>query len=482
MNYLKRGFASIVRKPGKTIILLAIIFMLGNIIAGTISVRQAVEKTELNLRTKMSPIASISRDYGNLPDDYSHDPEINQKMVSAEAIERIGELPFVKYFDYSAMVSLESPSLRRYSEYSSYSEIDFEEINSLFTLTGVHDPDILDLKEEKIRLLSGRVFSEQEVSDLEYVILVSQSFANANGLTVGSVVTLENAVYGNLPDERVSQNYDFEIIGIFEPVRHSHLGDKNEDNPNQWVEEEMENRIYAPNRVLIEANTYQINELRRLYPETSYTTDEFYITLYILHDPMDLEEFIEAAAVFLPEGYVMVGGGSFDQVAAPMRTIQGISVLILYVAVGAAVVVISLLMTLFLRDRKREMGIYLSLGERKIKIAGQIVMEVAVVAVVAITLSLFSGNIIARAVSEKMLTDQIIADQANETDYYYYMDLNYRGYDSGITGKDLMESYTVSLDMMVVILFYAVGLGTVCVSTLAPIVYTTRLNPRKILM
>jgi putative ABC transport system permease protein len=113
MNFAKRGITSVTRKPGKTMILLVLIFMLGNIIAGAISVRQAVDNTELNLRAKMNPVATISYDQEKL-ENYSQNPGFRPEMIPVETIEKIGASPYVKYFDYSVMASMESPRLKKY--------------------------------------------------------------------------------------------------------------------------------------------------------------------------------------------------------------------------------------------------------------------------------------------------------------------------------------------------------------------------------
>jgi len=84
-----------------------------------------------------------------------------------------------------------------------------------------------------------------------------------------------------------------------------------------------------------------------------------------------------------------------------------------------------------------------------------------------------------------MLTDQIVADQAgqsNSNDFMFSSELEYNGYAKNPSHEDLVETYQVPLNMRIVLLFYLIGLGTVCVSTLIPILYTTRLNPKKILM
>ncbi|MCL1853376.1 MAG: FtsX-like permease family protein [Peptococcaceae bacterium] len=155
----------------------------------------------------------------------------------------------------------------------------------------------------------------------------------------------------------------------------------------------------------------------------------------------------------------------------------------MFVVVGASLIILSLLITLFLRDRKHEIGVYLSLGERKTKVVVQIALEVVVVALIAITLSLFSGNILAGSISEKMLVDQVAAEQGKKSNNgYVYTELEYMGYRTEIDSNEVARSYAVSLDLITMLLFYAVGIGTVSLSTLMPIAYISRLNPKKILM
>ena len=58
---------------------------------------------------------------------------------------------------------------------------------------------------------------------------------------------------------------------------------------------------------------------------------------------------------------------------------------VLIVAIIATVLITGLVVLLFLRDRKHELGIYLSLGERRGRVVGQILIEVMVVAFIGIT-------------------------------------------------------------------------------------------------
>ena len=107
---------------------------------------------------------------------------------------------------------------------------------------------------------------------------------------------------------------------------------------------------------------------------------------------------------------------------------------------------------------------------------GQILIEVMVVAVIGITLSLFSGNLLAGQVSDMMM-------KANENQDEYYEEYIYFG-DTQIdlTTEDVIDSYEVNLNSSYVLGFYGIGLLTILISTVIPLIYIVRLNPKKILM
>src|SRR5690625_4038491 len=147
---------------------------------------------------------------------------------------------------------------------------------------------------------------------------------------------------------------------------------------------------------------------------------------------------------------------------------------VLIASVIATVLIIGLVVLLFLRDRKRELGIYLSLGERRSKVIGQILIEVMVVAVIGITLSLFSGNLLADSISDSMIKAD---DQVYYDDFMYYGELQ-----THLTTEDVIDAYVVTFNSSYILVFYGIGLLTILLSTIIPLIYIVRLNPKKILM
>jgi len=493
MNFVKRSITSITRRMDKTIIMLVIIFILSSIISGSISVYQAINNTETRLLKQISAAATIGFDSDKMS-NFSEEDYQAMQYLSAGTIKKIGSLPSVKYYDYSSIAGLESNYLKSYYEDQENGMMEFSRgAKEYFSLKGVEQPELIDIKENKIKLTEGRTFKDDEMKSLTYVAVISKNFAKLNNLNIASKFTLENNVYDYTKSDIVdyeemkpvkSQKYEFEVIGIFEPVKRAK--ESNEGKIDFGYDQEIENRIYAPNPVVDAAQQYMTDEYAKLDEESEKYKDQgiYYTTLYILNSPADINEFREQASELIPDYYkVFDTGRSFEMSIAPMKSMQWIFSLVLYIAIGATVVVLSLLMTLFMKDRKHEMGIYLSLGEKKMRIVSQIVIEIVLIAVAAITGALFAGNLLAGSISDKMLNDQIIAEQSkSKNDYAEYSELEYMGYNADISSDELLKSYHVSLDILTIIIFYVIGVGTVFISTLMPVIYILRLNPKKIMM
>lgn len=143
----------------------------------------------------------------------------------------------------------------------------------------------------------------------------------------------------------------------------------------------------------------------------------------------------------------MSTGDHYDNIAGPVESMSTLSRYVLFAAIFATVLITGLVVLLFLRDRKHELGIYLSLGEQRGKVIGQILIEVIVVAFVGITLSLFSGNFLASQVSDTLI--EADSQPGYDDMGYYYGGSIY----SDLTTDDVIASYEVTLDANYVLIF-----------------------------
>ena len=60
--------------------------------------------------------------------------------------------------------------------------------------------------------------------------------------------------------------------------------------------------------------------------------------------------------------------------------------------------------------------------------------------------------------------------------------LERRGFGRQMDHEEMLDAFDVSLNANTIVLFFAIGLGTVAVSTVIPVVYITKMNAKKILL
>jgi putative ABC transport system permease protein len=520
MNFIKRATTSIKRGIGKTLLLFLLITVLGSVISGAISANQATETTERHLRNSMLPVALIEGNWEAIR-ELEDEGERVSWVLPPETIRQVGALPYVGNFDYSAEGGLFGVGLEPYEPETEdgmgggfWSDPNF---GTQFMIRGVQDPNVFDIQEGLIELVDGRVFTSTEIENLTNVVMISQNFAQQNNLHVGSTLSLRNVVidwWGDavplgdagveivevsaeteVVDETLGtgesivadETYDMEIIGIFRP-------NINPDTGDQWndmhILREFENRIYTSNTFVEMTNRFQMEALRELHPddfEEMFGEDiTWYRNIFVLNDPGDLGAFQEAATQIIPGHFmVVVAENDFQDVEAALISIGQLTFRILLVSAGAAILILTLLIMLFLRDRQREIGIYLALGEKRSKITSQIILEIMLVSFVAIIAALFIGNIIAGNMSETMLLNDIAARQETTNGWGGMMRWDQfaaLGFSTDVPVEEIIASYNVSLTPTTILMFLGVGLGTTLLATVVPIIYITRLNPKKIMM
>ena len=115
MNYFKRGMASITRRKGKSLILFAVIFILGNVMAGAIAIDQGTKSVESTIKKKLGSVATVTMDHDRLQKDAAENEKAYDEATepSEKTLNEIGKLEEVAYYDYSYICLLyTSPSPR----------------------------------------------------------------------------------------------------------------------------------------------------------------------------------------------------------------------------------------------------------------------------------------------------------------------------------------------------------------------------------
>ena len=537
MKFFKRAIISLMRQPGKTIILLLVVFILGTVLSGAIAVRNAIIITEERLMMEMPALSTMVFNVQSAADATGSSVwELGRahqiaNQPTQDQISAIGNLAYVATYDVIMFPAFFSRDLL-------WSDLELDEsrlpdnvnLNSilpviqgaramggqieLFNGQGISNPNITDIDAGLITLIDGRTFTSAEIENDMMVVVISQDFATTNNLTVGSIIELENLAHdfrimgtegsGNFAldwhDERfilAQQFLEVEVIGIFD-VYQEFAYEAYEGFMLQSALSEranLNNRIYMPigvaERMLTFVNDAMLeiaDELRAMFgggdAQGLIEESPWIDSIFILNDPRDLDTFSVAATAILPEFWEMQDlRGVFAPITSSMDTVLGIAEFIQLITIGASAVVLTLVILLFLRDRRHEIGVYMALGEKKHRVLAQILSEISLIAILGITLALLAGNVMANVISRQMLEQHLLqqAEQGEVTsnEFPWALALFNPG---ALTIEETMQLYDVSPSAETLIIFVLTSGSIILLSVVVPIVYVLRLEPKKILL
>ena len=539
MNAFKRAITNIKRQPGKNGVLFFLILVLATALSGAISVRQAINNTDESVMLRTPALATLSlniRDaakYANVPAMELGFEIWSTNRPTIEDISAIGNLPYVRAYDAAlqapillsrelewAMVNIDEEQLPEGISSSALESsiiriFDHDSDIEFFIGRGVANPDLGDIGAGLIELVAGRTFTQAEIDNAEQVAIIPQAFAQVNDLYVGASFELENMVHNYAKaareevliypdywyDERflaAHQVLEFEVIGIFDThgFDYQNYDAQNIILPfNEYAR--LYNQIYMPFSVAEDISTVTNEAMLSMlddFLEFFYgTTAEEFIqeepwiqSLFILYDPRDIDAFQYAASELLP-GFWEVN--SLHDINASlinsMDTIINIADMILFAAVFASIAILTLIITLLLRDRRREIGIYMALGEKKGKIIFQFLTEIIMIATVATVIALFIGNGISTALSRNLIEQHLTQNVEHGIIRFGDGALPFElmPFNPGeISIEETLEMYDTSLDAATISTFLGVGIVVIFLSTVIPIAYVVKMKPKEVLI
>ena len=462
MSFLDRSLLSIKMRKSRSFILFMTVLLICNVMSGSISVKNALLNTEKSF-TDLIPIEV------SIVDDYSLFLEDNNSL-NEEIVKKIGSSSYVKSYYYYYKYWLGSNKLENGSELPiiGADENEFHPFNS-FDILGAYKKTVKEMDDGSIKIISGKTFTDLDIENGNNVILISKEVANKNKLSVGDKIKLGSQINIYSANSPIVEE-EYEIIGIFETKTEY---EKDTEGNLVKIESNYVDTIFMPNEAIKNIHDKVDIEVKKQGVD-SYDTFSLKVK-YELNSIDELEEFKSENLTSLPKGYVFEdNSASISSVIVPMNNMKDLSNIIVYASIIASIIIIGLVMVLFCKERKKEMGIYLALGEKKKNIAMQLLLETLIVSIIAITISIFTGNIIAKNVSNKMLKNQITEQISKENQNNYNS--------SDLNEEEIIDNYKVSLNIKTVLIIYGVAIISVSMSTILPIYYTLKLSPRKILM
>jgi len=513
MRVMNRVKISLIKNKGKTIVLLLLVALLGVFVMGSILAENAFNSTIDHLRRRLPPVVALNGDSERIDELYTREQQSQGyaaylfEFLTRDQIHSIGSLSHVRYYDYSISLS-SSSKLTLYG----MEDIELEPHEfSASTFHGVSRSENIYIDEGPYELIYGRVFTVEEMSpesmDAIPPALISIELAELNELSIGDTFNIYIQEFvlpedANVPEggfiglsteevwEHPYNNWElndieFEVVGIFDFL------DKNTVAPT--MRQQVLNTLFAPNWI--------IDEIRMLEFDSTLASlsvfDNPYFDLelaqswlassepfWVLYDILYFDDFQEEASEFLPDFWIFENlASALNEIHESVSIVSNVAQNARWFASGVGLIVLSLLITLYLNDRRQELGIYFALGERKVKIVIQVLMEVFTVAIFGFIIAILIANAVTPQITQNMLQNELLQERSSPTVYWQSRNaLEFRGFGGDIPIEETMEVFDVSLDMGMVVVYLIGGFLIIGLSTIVPILYLLELNPKEILM
>lgn len=454
MNFTKRAALSLWSRKGRTLIMLGTFLVLSAMVLGGVLIKTATAQATEAAKSELGAEVTLGIDL-----DQAASPQA--PMIGSDIVDTMGASPLVAKYNYK---SFDGARLLGGPDIVSDTPL-FDDAPPNYTLAfGVLDSSLLpEFADGRWKLLSGAPIT---AADKDHdTILIEERLAKKNKLKAGDTITLgEN-------DPEGKRTADFTVKGVFRDPS---------DQPDPEYMQFPGDRLIVPAAALGRLNSGGDEGPARLQGAT-----------FQLKDPATFEEFRsfgrKTAGDAMTGLELTINDKAVKQMTGPLGSIASSATVAMWLVGVAGALVLGLLATLAVKQRRTEFGVLLALGERRWKLVAQQVVETVVVAALAVGLSAFFAESLTQKAGDSLISGEA-ADARRKIDAWQPPPPGSTGLNEGIDrddepveGADPIDRITVRLDPADLGTVAGIGLGIGLLATAIPAASALRLNPRTIL-
>ena len=401
---IKNAIAYITRKKNRTFIIFVILTILLSCLYSCLSIMKSSNSLEESLYKISNSSLSITKKDGGYFDIH--------QFKDIEKIKEVEE----KVFQYNGLAK---PIKAKVVDGEQKIERDDlpDEFKNVLSLEAAN-------KTEKNTLFNSGVFTIKKGRNIEEndrrKILIHEDFAKENNLKLNDVISLELIEFDNNGQKKECK---FEIVGIFSGKKQEKYTGSSSDFSENMVFVDYETSQEAlgrtegsevANKILMfssspEATDSALNKIKRLEIDWSEYTIEKDTT-------------------------------AFEETLDSVRGIKYIIKIMTCSVMLSGIVVLSLILILWLRERIYEIGVLLSIGISKIKIVTQFILELIFISLPSIISSLFLGNLLLSQIVDGFISSDnsaaIINSLFNKNDWILCL-------------ENLIQSYFILISIII---------------------------------
>lgn len=316
--------------------------------------------------------------------------------------------------------------------------------------------------------------------DTKLTVVIEKQLAVANDLSVGDVIKIK-------PSSDSESAVELTVIGIYETTETTSRG-------LNIAFMQPYNKVYV--NITTALAMKETQETSRGGIGMSGSANGIDSVVFTIDDPVNMEQVLADIAktdINWDKFVVDANNSQYESMMGPINNVASFSMVVVWIVGIAGGVILALILTLWVRERMYETGVLLSLGESRGKIILQYMSEVLIIAILAFTLSIFSGKYIAKGFGEMLLTNELKVNEESQKNNMGPMGGQGRvavqmrmGPGGAVTTSfnrdvDAIDEIDISIDFGSITKLYIVGLIITLIGTAIPGITVMRLNPKTIL-
>lgn len=512
MNFVKRAWIYVKRKWGKVITIGILLFIVSTLILTGLLINSASNSTFEVARNKLGASVTYTTDLSSV---------MQENRGMGKDVERGAGFEFTLPSDYTQITTKEIEYIYNNSEYvKDYvisvslagEPVDF----SYFSVSdssergdqnnGMKRPSSANINilgvdisskdtifnNESNELVEGRYFTDEEIEDAKSVIIIEQTIATLNEIEIGDSITIERQQAMKFEETSSSDSVDmvYEVVGIYKT-----------NNPTDVTSSSFrgafnltENTMYSPYTTLLSANILglegeELESAQLEIEENGYTVQN---VVFNLNNPSDTNNFIEEVEnmtdIDTTYRSLNANDSAYQKMVGSIENVASTSKVLVIVVVIAGVFIIGLLSMLSIKDRKYELGVLLSLGESKLKIISQLIIEMLIISIFSFSISALVSNFTAQGVTNYLLNQEIESSESEINNN----DNRFGGQMGGFMKPDnetlsnmnveTVKELTVKMNVSDVLKMFGIGVIIIVIGNLVQALFVLRCRPKEIML
>ena len=367
---IKNAIAYITRKRNRTLIIFIILTIVLSCLYSCLTIMKSSNEIEKTLYESSNSSISITKKDGkyfnvNQFKDIEKLKEIEEKIIQYDGLAKLKD---AKVVSGEQRINREDLS---------------DEFKNVVSLEATNNT-------KRNILFSSGVFTIKEGKNIEEndknSIIVHEEFAKQNNLKLGDEVDLELL---DIEKSGKIKSHKFKIIGSF--------SGKKQETYTGLSSDFSENMVFVDystsQEILNKSENNKIANKILMYSSSAESTD---LALNKLKE-LKIDE---------SKYFVQKDSNAFEESLESVSGIKHMIKIMTYSIMLGGIIVLSLILILWLRERIYEIGIFLSIGTSKIQIIMQFIFELLFISIPSIISSLFLGNVLIKVIAGGLINSE----------------------------------------------------------------------------